>query len=310
MAVPEFKLFMKPMLDWASTRGECTMSEAQAYLQRHLKLSDSDVAELVPSGRQTRFDNRASWARTYLSKAKLLRRTGHGRFEITDEGRDVAARGPAVIDKKFLRNIPTFRQFSDAPAATPVSPDPVTVALFETESDGITPEEDLERSFQRLREALSEELLERVRSATPAFFERLVVSLLVSMGYGGSRRDAGAAVGASNDGGIDGIIKEDRLGLDAIYVQAKRWSDNAVIPRDLREFVGALEGRGAKKGVFITTSTFSLEATKYADALRDKRVVLIDGSRLTDLMIDFDVGVAKAAKYVVKRVDSDFFGEG
>lgn len=299
-------MFMKPLLDLASSRVECTLDDAREHLRSQLGVSDEDLTELVPSGRQTKFDNRISWSRTYLTKAKLLRRTGRGRFEITDEGRRVSTTGPAVIDKRFLRSIPTFKEFSDAPNGEGIASTP-DEAVAETDSDAVTPEEGLELSFQRLRSALSDELLDRVVAASPAFFERLVVNLLVSMGYGGSRVDAGAAVGASSDGGIDGIIKEDRLGLDAIYVQAKRWTDTVVTPRDLREFVGALEGKGAKKGVFITTSTFSRQAREYVDALRDKRVVLIDGRRLTDLMIDFDVGVSEAARYLVKRVDGDFF---
>lgn len=214
------------------------------------------------------------------------------------------ADNPPVINKRYLRQFPEFVEFTQVRLGdTPADED------SEELESATTPEESLEESYQNLRNAIAEELLDRVVKASPSFFEKLVVNLLVSMGYGGSRRDAGEAVGRSGDSGIDGIIKEDRLGLDAVYVQAKRWTDATVGPREVREFVGALEGHRARKGVFITTSTFTRDAYEFADRLTEKRIVLIDGRRMAELMIDYGVGVTEVASYSVKKVDGDFFGE-
>jgi len=205
---------------------------------------------------------------------------------------------------KFLDRFEEFTAFRTAPKQKQES-----VEKPEEEgSDGSTPEESLENAYQRLRDGLSDEILETVKGCSPEFFERLVIELLVGMGYGGSRRDAGENVGKSGDGGIDGIIKEDRLGLDVIYIQAKRWDSNAVGRPEIQKFVGALQGRRAKKGVFITTARFSKDAIEYASNL-DSKVVLIDGGKLAQLMMDFDIGVSRVATYEVKRLDNDYYAE-
>jgi restriction system protein len=225
-----------------------------------------------------------------------------GIFKITERGQQVLASNPSRIDAKYLEQWPEFIEFRDASKPTSESPQSEELALAKT-----TPEESIEIAYQGLREQLAQELLTRILSCSPTFFEQLVVELLVKMGYGGSRRDAGERIGQTGDGGIDGIIKEDRLGLDTIFIQGKRWQGSVGRP-EIQKFVGALQGQRARKGVFITTSTYTNEAIDYASRI-DTKVVLIDGKQLASLMTDFDVGVAVSASYVVKRIDSDYFEE-
>jgi restriction system protein len=301
MPVPAFNNYLLPVLRYALDGSEHTIAEVADAMAQHFKLSDSDVAEVLPSGTQPRHQNRVYWARTYLAKAGLLDATGRGRFKITQRGRDLLAQNPNKIDRNTLIQYPEFRAFSQQTGAAPSSA--TTVQHEETE----TPEERLEATYQSLRAELGDRLLAQVKKATPAFFERLVVDVLVAMGYGGSRLDAGKAVGQSGDGGIDGIIKEDRLGLDIVYVQAKRW-ESAVGSPAVRDFVGSLVGHSANKGVLITTSRFSKDAEDYAKKIPQK-VVLIDGTQLAGLMIDFGVGVTTSTTYAVKKLDLDYFGE-
>jgi restriction system protein len=237
-----------------------------------------------------------------LKKAALIEAPKRGVFKITARGLKTLASSPERIDGKFLEQFPEFIEFREASR-------PVTgaVSAHELPQPATTPEEAIELAHQGLREQLAAELLSRVLSCSPTFFEQLVVELLVKMGYGGSRRDAGERIGQTGDGGIDGIIKEDRLGLDTIFIQAKRWQGSVGRP-EIQKFVGALQGQRAKKGVFITTSTYTAEAVDYASRI-DTKVVLIEGRQLAGLMIDFDVGVAAAATYLVKRIDSDYFEE-
>jgi len=257
---------------------------------------------LLPSGQQGIFKNRTGWARTYLKKAGLLEAPKRGIFKITDRGLQTLRANPSRIDGKYLEQFQEFIDFREAsrPAAG-------NGELLEATPTRTTPEEAIELAHQGLREQLGQELLSRVLGCSPSFFEQLVVELLVKMGYGGSRRDAGERIGQTGDGGIDGIIKEDRLGLDTIFIQAKRWQGTVGRP-EIQKFVGALQGQRARKGVFITTSSYSAEALDYVSRI-DTKVVLIDGRRLTELMIDFDVGVSVSATYVVKRTDSDYFEE-
>lgn len=267
------------------------------------KLSDADVQELLPSARQPKFANRVAWAKSYLQQAGLLQTPRRAYFQITDRGRAVLKAPPPRIDIKFLEQYPEFVDFR-----TPkVEVATVLVDAPSAQAEPETPEEALEAAHQKMRLGLAAELLSRVKAASPQFFENLVVELLVKMGYGGSRRDAGQAIGRAGDEGIDGVISEDRLGLDVVYLQAKKW-DGTVGRPEIQRFVGALHGKRAKKGVFITTSTFSAEAVAYVEHI-DPKVVLIDGRRLTELMIDFGVGVNTSATYDVKRVDSDYFDE-
>jgi restriction system protein len=250
--------------------------------------------------------NRVGWARTYMSKAALLEPTRRGHCRITDRGKAVLAERPSRIDVAFLERFPEFLEFRalrrERPTVDAPEPRPPDRSAMEE-----TPEEALEEAYQRLRGDLEAEILLKVKSCSPSFFERLVVELLVRMGYGGTLKDAGEAVGGSGDGGIDGIIKEDRLGLDVIYVQAKRWEATVGRP-DIQRFAGALQGHRARKGVFITTSGFSREATDFVKAI-DPKLVLIDGSTLARLMIDHGVGVSTVRTFEVRKIDSDYFEE-
>ncbi|MFA6242971.1 MAG: restriction endonuclease, partial [Candidatus Hydrogenedentales bacterium] len=280
-----------------------TLRETIDALRNEFKLTDEERKELLPSGRQCVFDNRVGWARTYLKKAGLLEAPRRGHVVITDRGRSVLAQEPNRIDVKFLEQFAEFIEFRDSSRN---HDDDDTNAPTSTVEAG-TPEEALEASYLQLRSTLADEILEKVRESSPEFFERLVVELLVAMGYGGSRKDAGERVGRSGDEGIDGIIKEDRLGLDIIYIQAKRWESSVGRP-EVQKFVGALQGQRARKGILITTSAFTRDASDYAGNLESK-VILIDGKRLAQFMVDFNVGVSPVTSYEVKRVDTDYFVE-
>ena len=298
--IPDYQSIMLPLMNLASDGEEHTMREAFEVLAGEFALTGAQLKELLPSGRQTMFENRVGWARTYLKKAGLLESPRRSHFRITERGYQALARSPEGIDRAFLMQYPEFVAFQ--------RPRPGEEGeTVEQEDSDQTPEEGIESAYQRVRQQLAAELLDAVKSCSPAFFERLVVDLLVKMGYGGTRRDAGQAIGGSGDGGIDGIIKEDRLGLDIVYIQAKRW-DNTVGRPQMQQFAGVLQGQRARKGVFITTSTFSQVAQQYVSRL-DSKIVLIDGDTLAQLMIDYDIGVATVASYDLKRIDSDYFVE-
>jgi len=298
MSVPEFQKFMLPLVEIAKDGDEHSLSEAIETLATQYGLNDEDRKELLPSGRQARLDNRVGWALTHLRKAGLLERTGRGRFHITDRGRQVLSNRPREINMHFLLQFPEFVEFRRRQNDE---------AIEEPAADEKTPEEILESTYQSLRNNLAQELLERVKKAPAKFFENLVVDLLVTMGYGGSRKDAGQVVGQSGDGGIDGIIKEDKLGLDVVYIQAKKW-DSTVGRPIVQGFAGALMGKKANKGVLLTTSQFSQDAKNYAESIGQK-IVLIDGEQLAQFMIDYGIGVTVQQSYAVKRVDLDYFGE-
>lgn len=302
MSIPDFQKCMLPLLRYLADGAEHTLRDSEESLAELFRLTSAERAELLPSGQQGIFKNRIGWARTYLKKAALLESPKRAVFKITDRGLKILASDPQKIDVKFLEQFPEFTEFRDASK----SENGVAVAIEAPQTD-TTPEEAIELVYQGLREQLAAELLGRILGCSPNFFEQLVVELLVKMGYGGSRRDAGERIGQTGDGGIDGIIKEDRLGLDTIFLQAKRWQGSVGRP-EIQKFVGALQGQRAKKGVFITTSSYTADASDYAARI-DTKVVLIDGKQLAGLMIDFDVGVAPAATYVVKRIDSDYFEE-
>ena len=289
---------MLPLVEIANDGNEHSLAEAIETLASQFGLSDADRNELLPSGRQARLDNRVGWALTHLRKAALLERTGRGRFHLTDRGRQVLAKRPPEINMRFLQQFPEFVEFRRRQDEQPV----------EERSEGEqTPEETLESIYQSLRNNLAQDLLERVKKAPPKFFENLVVDLLVAMGYGGSRKDAGQVLGQSGDGGIDGIIKEDKLGLDVVYIQAKKW-DGTVGRPIVQGFAGALMGKKASKGVLLSTSQFSQDAKSYAESIGQK-IVLIDGDQLSQFMIDYGIGVTVQQSYVVKRIDLDYFGE-
>lgn len=307
MAIPDFQTCMLPFLRFLEDGKEHSLRDAEGSLAEHFKLSDAERAELLPSGQQGIFKNRIGWARSYLKKACLIEAPKRGVFKITDRGVKILTTSPGRIDIKFLEQFPEFVEFRDA-SKTGVDTKLDSGLSESTPIAAVTPEEAIESAYQGLRDQLAQELLSVVLSCSPTFFEQLVVDLLVKMGYGGSRRDAGERIGQSGDGGIDGIIKEDRLGLDVIFIQAKRWQGSVGRP-EIQKFVGALQGQRARKGVFITTSTYTADAVDYASRI-DTKVILIDGKALSNLMIDFDVGVSASATYVVKRIDSDYFEEG
>ena len=303
MPTPDYQSIMLPLLKLVSDGKEHSQADAIEIVAQQFHLTEDERKELLDSGRQAKFDNRVGWARTYLSKAGLIERTGRGRFCITPRGREVLKSNPPTINVPFLMKYPEFRQFHNSAHRInhqngPTAPDdPIQ-----------TPEETLELSYQNLRAKVAQELLERVMACSPRFFEQLVVDLLVAMGYGGSRKDAGQAVGQSGDGGVDGIIKEDRLGLDVVHIQAKRWKDTVGRPT-VQAFAGSLEGYRARKGVLITTSQFSQEAKGYVNNI-EKKIVLIDGEQLAQLMLDYGIGVSEVATYTVKQVDLDYFADG
>lgn len=306
MGVPDYQSLMLPLLKTLADGKEHRLQEIRELLAIRLQLSQDDLLELLPSGTTLLFNNRVGWAQTYLKKAGLLNNPRRAVLVITDRGRSVLANPPASIDTAFLAQYPEFQQFVGASGGGAAGETQMLSPPASTELE--TPEELLETAYQKLREELASDLLTTIKNNSPAFFERLVVDLLVHMGYGGSRREAGKAVGQSGDEGIDGIIKEDRLGLDAIYIQAKRWTDKSVGRPDVQSFAGALQGLRAKKGIFITTSYFTREAHDYAERL-DTKIILIDGGRLADLMIENNVGVMPVANYEIKRIDLDFFSQ-
>jgi restriction system protein len=299
MAIPDYQSCMLPLLKYYSDGQGHTLREAVEALAKEYKLTDAEKRELLPSGQEI-FDNRIGWARTYMKKAGLIESPKRGVNRITTRGIEVLKQKPQRIDVNFLMQ---FKEFQDFRALR----HPKVAEDSGPELNDKTPEESLVLAFQRIQNDLAAELLQRLMTCSPSFFERLVVEVIVKMGYGGTRQDAGKAIGKSGDGGIDGIIKEDRLGLDAIYIQAKRW-ENVVGRPEIQKFVGALSGHHAKKGLFITTSYFSTDAADYVSRI-DAKVVLIDGETLAQLMIEHNVGVSKVNTYEIKKVDSDYFAE-
>lgn len=302
MAITDYQTCMLPFLKFLGDGKDHSFREAEEVLAEHFKLTSAERAELLPSGQQSVFKNRIGWESAYLKKAGMLESPKRGVYRISERGLQSLATKPSYIDSKYLEQWPEFIEFKNGSRSGSESVSSPELPLSIT-----TPEEAIEQAHQGLRKELGQEILARIQSCSPTFFEQLVVDLLVTMGYGGSRRDAGERIGQTGDGGIDGIIKEDRLGLDVIYIQAKRWQGSVGRP-EIQKFVGALQGQRAKKGVFITTSAFTADAINYVSHI-DTKVVLIDGNRLAGLMIDFDVGVSVFASYAVKRIDSDYFEE-
>lgn len=303
MAIPEFQTVMRPLLEVASDGKQHSNRDAREILALRFKLTDEERNALLPSGRQGIFMNRVAWAKAYLQQAGLLEAPQRGHFRITERGFQALKEAPERITIGFLQKFPEFAEFR-SPARKQQDNE---LESDTEEASSHTPEETLEAAHLSLRTELAAELLARVKKSSPRFFERLVVELLLKMGYGGSREEAGEAVGSAGDEGIDGVINEDRLGLDTIYLQAKRWEGTVGRP-EIQKFVGALHGKRAKKGVFITTSSFSGDARDYVKNIEPK-VVLIDGRQLAELMIDFNVGVDPVIAYEVKKITSDYFEE-
>ncbi|NET57593.1 MAG: restriction endonuclease [Symploca sp. SIO2E6] len=299
MSIPDYQSIMLPLLCFASDEKEHSLREAIDALAKKFTLSQQERKELLPSGRQSTFDNRVGWARTYLTKAGLLQTTRRGYFRISQRGLKVRQSNLKKVDDNFLSQFPEFVEFKYPKRR-------LSEDTNELESNSAsTPEEVLEIAIKRVNQNLVSELLQIIKTCSPAFFEKLVIDLLVKMGYGGTRQDAARQVGGSGDGGIDGIIKEDPLGLDVVYIQAKLWEYPVGRP-EIQKFVGALQGVRARKGVFMTTSTFTREAQEYI-RLIDSKIVLIDGETLAQFMIEHNVGVNPVASYEVKRIDSDYF---
>lgn len=303
MALPDYQTVMLPLLELAADGADHRFRDAVETLAEHFSLTAEDRNELLPSGTQPLFTNRVGWASTYLKHAGLLESPRRGMFRITEQGVRLLKERPSRIDIALLERFPEFLQWRAK--REPRKPTREAEAAPAPSSE--TPEDALSGAYSSLRSEVESQLLEEIGRSSPAFFEQLVVDLLVRMGYGGSRQDAGRAIGRSGDGGIDGIINEDRLGLDVIYVQAKRWESTVGRP-EIQKFAGALQGHRARKGVFITTSSFSRDAVEFAKVL-DSRMILIDGERLAKLMFDHGVGVSTTGTYEVKRVDADYFSE-
>lgn len=292
---------MLPLLKLTEDKKEHSIREAIDSISDLFKLSEEQTKEVLPSGRSYIIDNRVGWARTYLKKAGLLEDTRRSHFRITEEGLKTLANSPTEINIKFLQQFSGFNEFRKK------KDDEEEQEQVIQEDSSQTPQELLEYGYQKIKRDLAQELIESVKKVSPRFFEQLVVELLLKMGYGGSLKDAGKAIGQSGDGGIDGIIKEDKLGLDVIYIQAKRW-ENVVGSKEIRNFVGSLVGQKANKGVFITTSGFTKDALEYVKTITHK-VILIDGEMLSQLMIENNVGVSGVISYEVKKIDSDYFVE-
>ena len=308
MAIPDYQALMLPVLRLASS-GEQRVADVVDRIANDFGLSEEDRKTMLPSGRQRVLHNRIHWAKFYKSKAGLISSPGRGRFVVTEEGRKLLATKPDQINVAMLMKYPSFREFYKNARETTSDSADVTFDATAPKSGTVTPEEQIETAYQAVQSALRADLLERIAQNAPSFFEQLIVDLLVAMGYGGSRKNAASQLGRSGDGGVDGVINEDRLGLDRVYVQAKRYAMGNTVGRpEVQAFVGSLVGLGATKGVFVTTSTFSPQARDFVQHL-SQRVILIDGQSLADLMIEHGVGIRTSQTVEFKRLDEDFFSE-
>lgn len=302
MTVPKYHEFMLPMLKELKEGSSKSMQEIRDSLADYFNLSEEEQKDLLPSGNQSIFDNRVGWARTYLKKAGLVDSPKRSFVVITDRGREVLAENPDEITSNYLKKFDEFLDFQNLSNKKEEEAEEVTSEQ--------TPSEQFESAYKKLKSGLKTELLDTIMDCSPFFFERLVVDLLINLGYGGSKKEAGEAFATTGDEGIDGIIKEDKLGLDLIYIQAKRWKKDSCVGRpEIQKFAGALQGKRAKKGIFITTSYYSNEAREFVKAL-DSKIILIDGDSLAEYMIESNTGVSVESKYELKKIDSDYFSEG
>ncbi len=303
MAIPDYQEIMLPILEILAEGKSHRMKDVTQLVADRFGLTMEEREKRIPSGNQTTISNRVAWAKTHMKMAGLVENQDRGSVRISSEGLKVLSTKPQRIDVKFLCQFAPYLEFTKkkgGPTEGPEEPNDV--------ASRVTPKEQIDAAYKSLRSALANDLLTEVKAASPAFFEDLVVRLLVAMGYGGSIADAGKRIGKSGDGGIDGIIKEDRLGLDVVCIQAKRWEGTVGRPV-VQSFVGSMELYRARKGVLITTSTFSADAQNYVNHVESKKIVLIDGPTLAELMIDFDVGVTVSDTYLIKKLDNDFFSE-
>jgi restriction system protein len=304
--IPTYEEIMLPLLKFLSDKQEHSLQDAHDTLANQFKLTEEERRELLPSGQQPIFRNRLGWAGTYMNKACLLESPKRAHFKITDRGVTLLNDKPKELNTESLYRYPEFVDFKLLRKPKNDGALNNTFVLKDLEKN-VTPEETLEYAFQKLRSELAKEVLEVVKKCSPGFFEKLVVDLLIRMGYGGSRKDAGEALGRSGDGGIDGIIKEDKLGLDTIYIQAKKW-ENIVPVKEIRDFTGALASKKARKGIFITTSSFPQSVYDFVTKVEYK-IVLIDGEQLAYFMIENNVGLSVVNEYKVKKIDTDYFEE-
>jgi restriction system protein len=307
LAIPDFQSCMLPLLELCADGKEKTLKEAVEGVASFFNLSDSEIHTLLPSGKQPVFHNRLNWAKTYMQKAGLIESVRRGVFKITKRGLETLASAPDRIDINYMMRFKEFEQFK-AIKKTDFDESDTASAHIDPDSKSKTPDEQIADGYKFLRNELSSGLLEKVKTGSWQFFEQLVIDLLLAMGYGESRESSAKALGRSGDEGVDGVINEDKLGLDVIYIQAKKWTDGSIGRPEIQKFVGALQGKRAKKGVFITTSKFTKDALDYVTGI-DARVILIDGDRLANLMIDHNIGVAVRETYEIKRLDSDYFFE-
>jgi len=302
MPIPDFQSIMLPLLKFAADGKEHSIQEAMYHISKVFNLSVQELNEPLPSGREKKIDNRIRWARFYLGKAGLLESVRRGYFKITERGQQVLGSNPTEINTRYLEKFPEFVSFRAE------RKDKDTITRVQDEELGKrTPEELLEVGYQSIKQDLIREILNQIGQASPRFFERLVIDLLLQMGYGGSRSDAGKTIGGTGDEGIDGLINQDKLGLDSIYVQAKRWGATVGRP-EIQKFVGALQPHRATKGIFITTSDFTEDAEEYASRIPTK-IILIDGEKLAELMIEHNVGVSTSHTFEIKKIDTDYFTE-
>ncbi|MBN2572804.1 MAG: restriction endonuclease [Ignavibacteriales bacterium] len=301
MAIPDFQTLMLPLLRFCADGKEHSINETIEFLAKEFQLNEDDLSELLPSGTQYRFYNRVYWAKAHLKMAGLVENTKRSHYAITKDGLELLKTSPQGITIQLLKTYPGYIEHFKPKNKAEKDESEIY------NDNALTPEENLEYYYQKIRKSLAQEMLSKIKKMAPSAFEKMVVDLLVKMGYGGSISDAGKAIGRSGDEGIDGIIKEDKLGLDVIYIQAKRW-EGVVGRPELQKFVGALAGQGAKKGIFITTSYFSKDAIDY-NPKNETKIVLIDGEQLAEYMIDFDLAVSNVSSYQIKKIDLDYFGE-
>lgn len=304
MPIPKYDEMYREFLDCLADGQVHRSKEVKDIIAKHFSVSAKDREELLPSGRQAIFDNRVGWTSTYLKKAGLVKSPSRGTYEITETGRRVISESPEKIDNTYLRQFESFRDFVLGNQVTEGEDTVVPTVSSQT------PQDILDDAFRQINQTLCDDLLAEIIKQSPSFFERLVVKLLTRMGYGGSVGSAGVVLGQTGDEGIDGVVREDKLGFSLIYIQAKRWDcDTAVGRPEIQKFVGALAGQGATKGLFITTAKFTKEARQYAEKQHTTKVVLVDGRVLANLMIEYDIGVSEEATYQIKRIDTDFFSD-
>ncbi|HLD87360.1 MAG TPA: restriction endonuclease [Candidatus Nanoarchaeia archaeon] len=300
MPIPDFQSIMLPLLKFLEDKKEHTTKETVEHIISHFHLTDKEKENLLPSGKQSIISNRVGWARTYLKMGGLLENPTRGVIQINENGLNVLKKNPPKIDIKYLDQFQDFKNFRT------VKKDEQNEIQLQQDITKETPEVAIYNGFQQIQKKLAQDVLDEVKKNSPKFFENLVVDLIVKMGYGGSRKDAGKIIGQSGDEGVDGVIKEDKLGLDEIYIQAKRWEGTVGRP-EIQKFVGALQGKGVNRGIFITTGTFSKEAKDYFP--RGTKIILVDGEKLAELMIEYNVGISTSLVYEIKKMDSDYFSE-